>query len=90
MGSLAETLDAKLQVFDGQADNAVDYLIEWLTGYGSDLIAIARGRHVTGHYRFGNRNFLEWDNGELEANAAEELADAIVYISRLLHRRRSP
>lgn len=75
-------LDAKLTIFDEYADVAVDSLIEWLSKHKEDLIVLARGRHVEGHYRYGNKNFLEWDDGELLANTAQELADAIVYQSR--------
>lgn len=78
-------LDAKLAVFDTQATNAVEFLIDWLGDHAADLIAMARGRHVEGHYRYQDRNFLEYDSDELLAQAAQELADAIVYISRRLH-----
>lgn len=80
-------LDAKLEIFDRHAHEAVDEIIDWLTNHRDDLIALARGRHVEGHYRYGNRNFLEWDDGRLHAEEAQELADAIVYESRRIHRR---
>lgn len=79
-------MDAKLAVFDEHAADAVAFLIDWLGDHGTDLVAVARGRHVEGHYRYGDRNFLEWDDDELLAQAAQELGDAIVYISRRLHR----
>lgn len=81
-------LDAKLAVFDAQAERAVDELVAWLTDRRADLVALARGRHVEGHYRYGDANFLEWGDGELLAQTAQELADAIVYQSRTIHRRR--
>lgn len=80
-------LDAKLALFDLHADQAVDEIIEWLQTSRSDLVALARGRHVEGHYRYGDGNFLEWDDGELRAQWAQEVADAIVYGSRLCARR---
>lgn len=81
-------LDAKLAIFDREAANAAWFLMKWITRHQEDLVALARGRHVEGHYRYGDRNFLEWDDAELTAQAAQEIADAIVYISRLLHRAR--
>lgn len=80
-------LDAKLEIFDRHANEAVDEIIGWLIQNRDDLIAVARGRHVIGHHLFGDSNFLEWDDGRLRAEQAEELADAIVYGSRLIHRR---
>ena len=86
MAASGVDLDAKLRIFDDYASVAVDSLIEWLTWHRDDLIALARGRHVEGHYRYGDANFLEWNDGELLANTAQELADAIVYQSRAEYR----
>lgn len=77
-------LDAKLERFDLYASDAVDDLIRWLSEHRSDLVAVARGRHVIGHYLYGDRNFAEWDRDRLLAETAEELADAIVYTTRRL------
>lgn len=81
-----EELTAKLEVFDEFADEAVRNLVVWLLASRRELVALARGRHVDGHYRYGDRNFLEWDDGELRAETAQELADAIVYETRALAR----
>jgi hypothetical protein len=78
------TLDAKLEAFDWNAEQAVDEIIDWLTRHRGDLIAVARGRHVTGHYLYADRNFAEWDTDRLRKEAAEELADAIVYLTRII------
>lgn len=78
------SLDAKLATFDEYAEEAVDDLIRWLSENRSDLVAVARGRHVLGHYLYGNRNFAEWDRDRLLAETAEELGDAIVYTTRRL------
>lgn len=83
---LSAGLDTKLAVFDEYAKEAVDYIIDWFTNHRSDLIALARGRHVEGHYRYGNKNFLEWSTEEILAQAAQEGADKIVYVSRVLYR----
>lgn len=79
------TLNAKLEMFDRYAEAAVDDLIGWLMQHRGDLIAVARGRHVLGHYLYENRNFAEYDIARLRTETAEELADAIVYTSRKLH-----
>ena len=78
-------LDAKLGVFDEYAEETVDELIDWLTNHGDDLVAMARGRHVEGHYRFGERGLFEYDVNHLKAEMAQELADAIVYGARRRH-----
>lgn len=77
-----DELGRKLQTFDEHADQAVDYLISWLTYHRDYIIAIARGRHCWGHYRFGDKLMYEYGPEELEANAVEELADGVVYITR--------
>lgn len=85
-GHASNGLDAKLAIFDAHSDGAITALIDWLIDHADDLIALARGRHVEGHYRYGDSNFLEWSDGELRAQTAQELADAIVYESRALYR----
>lgn len=79
------SLDAKLAVFDEHAERAVDELLDWIGRNRGDLVAVARGRHVLGHYLYEDANFLEWDARRIRAEAAEEIADAIVYLSRLIH-----
>lgn len=76
------SLDAKLELFDEHADEAVDRLIDWLTNHRRDVIAVARGRHVTGHHLYGNANFAEWGPNRLRKETLEELADGVVYTSR--------
>lgn len=79
------SLDAKLEIFDGHADEAVDDLIGWLMQHRGDLIAVARGRHILGHHRFEDKGLFEFDIAGLRAEACEEVADAIVYLSRMIH-----
>ena len=79
------SLDAKLAVFDAHAEQAVFEIIDWLSQHPHDLIAVARGRHVTGHYRFRDAGLFEHDQDALQAEAAEELGDAIVYLARKLY-----
>lgn len=80
-------LESKLSRWDAYAPLAHRYLIDWLRDSPDELMAMARGRHVWGHYRFGDRNYAEYDEDRLVAEAAEELADAINYIARLMYLR---
>lgn len=79
-------MDAKLKRHDKLSRAAVDYLIHWLQEYPEELIAIAKGRHVTGHLLYGDRNYAEWDIDRLAKETAEELADGINYTVEVLSR----
>lgn len=79
-------LDAKLKQHEIWAPPAVEMIIEWLQRYPDELIAMARGRHVYGHFRFGDRNYAEYDQDRLIAEAAEEGADWINYLALWLRR----
>lgn len=78
-------LDAKLDIFDRHAGAAVDEILEWLSTRRDELIAVARGRHVEGHYRYGDEGLFEHGVRELRAEAAQEIGDAIVYLARRKH-----
>jgi hemerythrin len=84
-----EQIDAKLERHEQYAAQAVAELVAWLQDHPQDLIAVARGRHVTGHLLYGDRNYAEWDRDRLRKEIAEELADAINYGVRLIHLRSS-
>jgi hypothetical protein len=71
----------KLDALDRHAPIAVAELIAWLQQEASLLCQLARGRLVAGHYRYGDRGLRDLDADELLGEAAEELADAIVYMS---------
>ena len=77
-------LDSKLRDFDSQADAAVTWLIAFLDEYRPELVHLARGRQVLGHFMYGDRLMYEYDRARLAAEIAEELADAIVYAARRL------
>lgn len=77
-------MSAKLHGFDLHSGEAVDYLIEWLSSEREALIAMARGRHVWGHYRYNDSLMFEYNEHQLKVEAAEEIADAIVYLARRL------
>ena len=78
-------LDAKLEVFDLHAGAAVGEIIAWLADHEAELVALARGRHVEGHYRYEDKGLFEHSHQELRAEAAQEIADAIVYLARRRH-----
>lgn len=77
-------LDTKLATFDEHARDAAGFVVKWLAEHSDDFIAVARGRHVTGHLLFGNANFAEWDENRLRKEICEEISDAIVYATRLI------
>lgn len=79
------TLDSKLEVFDQYAPAAVAALIRELQEHPDEYIAIARGRHVEGHMRYGDVGVFNHDTRGLLAESAQELGDAIVYTARRLH-----
>jgi hypothetical protein len=47
---------------------------------------MARGRHAEGHYRFGDSLMFEYGQEQLVAEAAQEIADAVCYLSLMLRR----
>ena len=79
-------LDAKLKQHEEWAHRAVEMMIAWLREHPEEIIAMARGRHVWGHYVYGDRHYAEYDQDRLIAEAAEELADGVNYLSLYLRR----
>jgi hypothetical protein len=82
------TLQAKLAAFDKHSRLAFDELLEWLHRDREALIHAARGRLVEGHYRFGDRLMYEYSQEELQAEACQEIADAINYLHLRVQRQR--
>lgn len=78
------TLEEKLALFDKYAGRALEDVVDMLHGEKEQLVSFARGRHIWGHHRYGDRNFLEWDDGQMQAAIREELADAVVYQAKVL------
>ena len=74
------SLADKLASFDEHAEAAVDELLAWIQRDRAALIALARGRLVEGHYRYGDRLMYEYDAAELQAEASQEVGDAINYL----------
>jgi hypothetical protein len=79
-------VDTKLQAHDEYARAALRYIIDWCRDEPEPLLAMARGRHAEGHYRYGDTVMFEYSQQTLQAEAAQELADAIAYIALLLQR----
>jgi hypothetical protein len=78
---------AKLAAHDEYAKAALRYLIDWLRDDPDTLLAMARGRHAEGHYRYGDTLMFEYGQDELVAEAAQEVADAICYLALMLQRK---
>ena len=79
-------VDRKLSELDPFRLAAVRYLIDWLRDEPDAIAAMARGRHAEGHYRYGDSVMYEYDQRTLDAEAAQELADAVNYIALKLSR----
>ena len=77
-------LQQKMESLHPHTEAAVDHLIEWLTRDKHALIQLAKGRHIHGHYLYEDKFLYEYTPSRLRAEASEELADAIVYIARML------
>jgi hypothetical protein len=58
----------KLGAFDAQVDGVRDELVRMLTEEWEQLLAVARGRHAWGHYRYGDRLMYEYTDEELAAS----------------------
>ena len=82
------TLQKKLDAFDKHSREAFDELLEWLHRDREALIHAARGRLVAGHYRYGDRLMYEYGQEQLQAEACEEIADAINYLHLRVQRHR--
>lgn len=80
-------LEAKQNDFEDWAQSALRFLIDWLRDDGEQVLALARARLVTGHYVYGDTRMYEYDQGRLQKETLEELADAVVYTHVYLMRR---
>lgn len=70
----------KLRLHQEQAPQAVRDIIDWLRDEPELIAAAALGRHAEGSIRFGDRLMYELTPDELEAEALQELADAVNYL----------
>jgi hypothetical protein len=73
---------SKLAEWDDNADFAFDELLTWIQKNRDELLTVARGRHVWGHFRYQDRNYYEYDEDRLTSETAEEIGDAINYFTR--------
>jgi hypothetical protein len=76
-------LEEKLEVFDIHCEEAVDFLLSWISENRDELIAKARSRHISGHHVHGDGELFEFTPEQLKEERIEELADAVVYQTRL-------
>lgn len=79
----------KLRLHEEHAPSALEFIVRWLGEEPELLIAVSRGRHAEGSLLYGDRLMYEYDDERLLSEAAQELGDAINYISTLLQRRDS-
>jgi hypothetical protein len=80
-------LNEKIRTFDEWAPSAVEWLIAWLRENPEEILHVARARLVTGHYVHGDSEMYEYDQGRLEKEMLEELADAVNYGHLFMERR---
>jgi hypothetical protein len=81
-GLQLRTTTSKLTEWDANADLAFEELLNWIAQNRDELLAVAKGRHVWGHYRYADRNYYEYDADRLVSETAEEIGDAINYFTR--------
>lgn len=79
-GSLVE----KMATFDRHGDTAFRWLLDFMETHQDELLTLARARHITGHWVYGDGRMYEYDVGRLTKEIAEEIADALVYSARRL------
>jgi hypothetical protein len=82
-----KTLGTKLDAFDDWASTASRYLIDWLRDDLDEILQVARARLITGHYVWQDKYMYEYEQGRLQKEVLEELADAIVYAHLFLSRK---
>lgn len=63
---------------------AFDYLVLFMDAFRPELITMARGRYAEGVLRYPHRPLYGKTAPELDAETAQEIADALVYMRRKL------
>lgn len=81
------TLEEKLAAFDAEIGSAYSELVMHLLEHRTEIVALARERHVWGHEAYGDGLLFELDAGELADERDQELADGIVY--QMIRRRKA-
>jgi hypothetical protein len=59
-------------------------VLAFYESHRDELLTIARARHITGHFVYGDTRMYAYDRGRLAKEILEEGADAIVYAARRL------
>ena len=73
------SLDGKLASIDRRDDQTKTFLLAFIDEWWDELLLLAKGRLVRGHFEYEDRNYKEWGPERLLAELAEEIADAINY-----------
>ena len=73
------SLNGKLASVDRREEQAKTFLLTFIEQYWDELVLMAKGRLVRGHFEYEDRNYKEWGPERLLAELAEEIADAINY-----------
>lgn len=74
----------ELRSFDRHADLAITYLIRYLDEKRDMIAMLARARFVEGYDLYPDRPLFSKSSWELLHETDEELADAVVYVARML------
>lgn len=67
-----------------ELETAFDHLLLFMEAFRSELIAMARGRYAEGVLRYPDGPLYRKTGPELDAETAQEIADALVYMRRKL------
>lgn len=70
----------KLERHKAEAPQAIRDLVDWLIQEPELIAACSLGRHAEGSIRFRDKLMYELTPDELEAEALQELADAVCYL----------
>ena len=73
------SLPDKLAAVDRHGEKTRSFLHALIDEYWEEIGQVSKGRLVTGHFVFGDRNFKEWPPERLLKEIIEELADARNY-----------
>lgn len=75
------SLKGKLDAVDRHGETVKVFLHGFIEEYWEEIGVLAKGRLVTGHFIYGDKNFKEWDATRLLKENLEELADARNYLT---------
>jgi hypothetical protein len=81
LGRTVSSLPQKLEAVDRHSEKTRAFLHAFIDQYWDEIGVLAKGRLVTGHFVFGDRNFKEWGPERLLKENIEELADARNYLT---------